>query len=92
MQFSAALLAVFATAVMAQGPDLSGAPECSRDCFTDNFPVSDCTDQTDFACACASTAYFDAVTLCVLGACGAEDVAKTLTWAQETCAEAGVPI
>ena len=89
MQFRVAL-ALFATAVMAQ--DLSGAPACSRSCFLDSFPVSGCSDQTDFACICASSDYIDTVTFCVLGACSADDVVKTLTWAQDTCAAAGVPI
>ena len=93
MQLRAVLLSVLATAVMAQDPDLSGVPVCARNCFLDNFPISKCTDRTDFACICRSTDYNDAVTLCVLVACPKpEDVATTLAWAQETCRKAGVPI
>ncbi|KAI9150169.1 CFEM domain-containing protein [Paramyrothecium foliicola] len=90
MQFLT-ILSVLATAVVAQ--DLSGVPVCARQCFLDSFPISGCADRTDFACICRSTDYNDAVTLCVLTSCSdAEDVAKTLAWAQKTCADAGVPI
>ncbi|KAK1457418.1 CFEM domain-containing protein [Colletotrichum paranaense] len=66
--------------------------DIQRPCFVDNFPISGCTDQTDFACICASSAYNSAVTTCVLGACELTDALAASSWAQATCAAAGVPI
>ncbi|EXF77248.1 CFEM domain-containing protein [Colletotrichum fioriniae PJ7] len=90
MQFTTVAVAFFASLVAAQ--DLSLLPDCARPCFVDNFPISGCTDQTDFACICASSAYNSAVTTCVLGACQLSDALAASTWAQNTCAAAGVPI
>ncbi|KAL2877508.1 hypothetical protein SGCOL_007252 [Colletotrichum sp. CLE4] len=90
MQFTTVAVAFFASLVAAQ--DLSLLPYCARPCFVDNFPVSGCADQTDFACICASSAYNTAVTNCVLGACEIADALAALTWSQNTCAAAGVPI
>ncbi|KDN62844.1 putative CFEM domain-containing protein [Colletotrichum sublineola] len=47
---------------------------------------------TDFACICASSAYNNAVTTCVLGACQTADILAALNWATNTCKAAGVPI
>ncbi|KAK1999633.1 CFEM domain-containing protein [Colletotrichum falcatum] len=90
MQFKIAVVALFASLVAAQ--DLSTLPDCSRPCFVDNLPLSGCASQTDFACVCASTAYNNAVTSCVLGACESADVLATVDWANKTCTAAGVPI
>ncbi|OHE98535.1 CFEM domain-containing protein [Colletotrichum orchidophilum] len=90
MQFKTVAIASFASFVAAQ--DLSLLPDCARPCFVDNFPVSGCTDQTDFVCICASDAYNNAVTSCVLGACQTADVLAALDWATNTCNAAGVPI
>ncbi|KAK1984317.1 CFEM domain-containing protein [Colletotrichum cereale] len=90
MQFKVTAVAIFASLVAAQ--DLSVLPDCARPCFVDSFSVSGCASQTDFACLCASDAYNNAVTTCVLGACQAADVLAALDWASNTCSAAGVPI
>ncbi|KAL0936702.1 proline-rich antigen [Colletotrichum truncatum] len=90
MQFKTVAVAFFAT--LAASQDLSLLPDCARPCFVDNFPVSGCASQTDFACACASSAYNQAVTGCVLGACQSADVLAALNWATQTCNSVGVPI
>ncbi|WYZ43050.1 hypothetical protein EsH8_VI_000749 [Colletotrichum jinshuiense] len=89
MEFKTAAIAFFASIVAAQ--DLSLLPDCARPCFVDNFPVSGCASDTDFACICASTEYNNAVTACVLGACEISDVLAALNWATETCDSVGVP-
>ncbi|KAE9568094.1 GPI-anchored CFEM domain protein [Colletotrichum fructicola] len=90
MQFKTVAVAFFASLVAAQ--DLSELPDCAEPCFVDNFPISGCASQTDFACICASSAYNSAVTSCVLGACGSADVLAALNWATATCNSVGVPI
>ncbi|KAK1968585.1 CFEM domain-containing protein [Colletotrichum eremochloae] len=90
MQFKIAAVAFFASLVAAQ--DLSLLPNCARPCFVDSFPLSGCASQTDFACICASSAYNNAVTTCVLGACQTADILAALNWATNTCKAAGVPI
>ncbi|KAF6812542.1 CFEM domain-containing protein [Colletotrichum sojae] len=90
MHFKTAAIALFASFVAAQ--DLSFLPDCARPCFVDSFPISGCASQTDFACICASTAYNNAVTACVLGACQTADVIAALDWATQTCNSVGVPI
>ncbi|EFQ30485.1 CFEM domain-containing protein [Colletotrichum graminicola M1.001] len=52
--------------------------------------LPDCA--TDFACICASSAYNNAVTTCVLGACQFLDALAAQDWATKTCSNAGVPI
>ncbi|KAK1584763.1 CFEM domain-containing protein [Colletotrichum navitas] len=90
MQFKIAAVALFASFTAAQ--DLSLLPDCARPCFVDNFSLSGCASQTDFACICASSAYNNAVTTCVLGACQFLDALAAQDWATKTCSNAGVPI
>lgn len=51
MQFTAAVLAVFAT--MAAAQDTSLIPACARPCFEDSLGLSGCAGETDFTCLCA---------------------------------------
>ncbi|TEA10139.1 GPI-anchored CFEM domain protein B [Colletotrichum sidae] len=91
MHFRTAAVVFAASFVTAQ--DISQLPDCSRACFVDNFPVSGCASQTDFACLCASSAYNTAVTSCILASgCSTEDVPASLNWATATCESVGVPI
>ena len=104
----AALFATAATTVLAQ--DLSALPTCAQTCFDDNFANSACAD-TDIACLCADSTFFNDVEVCVIDDCDSADISSmflvsdgkigmltrctcvaTLTWAETTCAAAGVPL
>ncbi|KAI6362340.1 hypothetical protein MCOR25_006215 [Pyricularia grisea] len=90
MQFKNVLVAAFAA--MATAQDISQLPFCALSCFITNSSVSGCSSVLNFACSCASTAYFDAVTACAQNSCSAADQATTRAWAVATCNSVGVPL
>ncbi|TLS30858.1 hypothetical protein PpBr36_03959 [Pyricularia pennisetigena] len=90
MQFKNVLIAAFAATATAQ--DISQLPTCALGCFISNAGVSGCASVLNFACSCASTAYFAAVTTCAQSSCSATDQATTRAWAVATCNSVGVPL
>jgi len=83
MQFKAVAVALFASLALAQ--NLTGLPDCAVTCFEDNFVNSACAD-TDVACLCADTTFYNDVEDCVLTDCDTDDALTTLTWATNECA------
>ncbi|TPX16844.1 uncharacterized protein E0L32_003406 [Thyridium curvatum] len=81
-----------ALAALAAAQDVSKIPDCSLNCFVDNFPLSGCKDLVDFKCSCAAPkAYQDAMANCIVGHCDNDGIVATVNWVSATCASVGVP-
>lgn len=89
MQFKTVLVALVAAVASAQ--DISKIPICAISCFL-NTSGTGCSSVFDFKCLCGNAPYIARVTTCGQTACGADDQAKTLAWAKDTCASVGVPL
>ena len=89
MQFKTVLVALFAAAASAQ--DISKIPVCAISCFL-NTSGTGCSSVFDFKCLCSNAPYIARVETCGRSACSADDQAKTLAWAVDTCRSVGAPL
>ncbi|KAF2405563.1 hypothetical protein EJ06DRAFT_30323 [Trichodelitschia bisporula] len=88
---AAFLIAALAASVIAQTPDLSQLPKCATSCVGTGLTTTGCSN-INVNCICASKDWINTLSCCVSKACSEDDQKKTIQFAHDICAPAGVAL
>ncbi|RJE26569.1 CFEM domain protein [Aspergillus sclerotialis] len=72
----------------AAAQSFSEIPSCARTCATGSIPSS--CNSIDVSCICSNDSFITDISCCVAKSCSKEDQDKTLNYAKQICAGAGV--
>ncbi|KAI1826498.1 hypothetical protein F4861DRAFT_497461 [Xylaria intraflava] len=89
MKLAIAILAIAST-IVAQ--DLSGLPDCAKNClaeFTTGNQIGNCA-RLDAKCICASSSFISGIACCLAGVCDTSDQQQAINFAHNFCSTQGV--